>query len=177
MPDAVLDTFEAEREQWEARRKVRHLGETKYRIKEREQAMSEDNMQEPIFPWFVFGRLRHVELETGLMLAGQLIVDVPSDTPSENDRAMVRDIIEHLAVMVSEGMMSNDAFLVAWGDKKRTANRRRADIEDDAIMAAWAKRSLTIALRVEARRESEGPPESLPIDSDLLRQIGMMKNP
>ena len=50
-----------------------------------------------VFPLFAFQRRRHVELEANLLLAGQLIVDIPRALKEKRrHRRMVEDIVQTL---------------------------------------------------------------------------------
>jgi hypothetical protein len=50
-----------------------------------------------VFPLFAFQRRRHVELEANLLLAGQLIVNIPRALKEKRKhRRMVEDIVQML---------------------------------------------------------------------------------
>jgi hypothetical protein len=118
-------------------------------------------------PVFVFARRRDIERETGLILAGQLIVDIPKNTkPRRRHQRMIADIVQMLIARAGE--MPEDAMIVAWPGEHRPANA--VDINDDALMASWAKDRTVIVLRIDPRNDGY-----LRIDSDMLLQAGLLK--
>jgi hypothetical protein len=122
------------------------------------------------FPVFVFTRQRDIELETGLTLAGHLIVDIPLTEADENNdaqRILVEEVVQHLTADAQSGRMPDDAFLIGWPEGGgRPANA--VDMDDDALMKAWAETRLRIVLRVDPRNDG-----MLRIDSDLRKQAGL----
>jgi hypothetical protein len=119
-------------------------------------------------PAFIFQRYRHIELDGDFIFAGQLVVDIPKGEklkPSLERR--IQYIIECLLHMVQDGEMPEDAFLWGWpgatgladGDPPPDAQEI---IEDDALIAAWAKDRLLIAVNVDH------------LDSDIMWQMGMV---
>jgi hypothetical protein len=115
-------------------------------------------------PLFVFFRRRDIEREAGFILAGQLIVDIPKRAKlKRRDQQMVAAIIQALATEANfSGMQGN--LIVGWPGGSRPSNA--VDIDNDEIMAAWASRSVTIAVRVDPRANGH-----MRIDSDLARQM------
>ena len=68
------------------------------------------------FPVFVFTRQRDIELETGLTLAGHLIVDIPLIEADENNdaqRILVEEVVQHLTADAQSGRMPDDAFVAS----------------------------------------------------------------
>jgi hypothetical protein len=124
-----------------------------------------------LFPMFVFERRSHVEREVGYILAGQLIVDIPNaKTLKRRHQRLVEEIIDQLIAEAQSGRMAEDAMVFGWHGRAHPSNE--VDVTNDTIMSAWAKRSLVIAVRV-GPRPSDG---YLRIDSDQLRQMGLLKN-
>jgi hypothetical protein len=124
-----------------------------------------------VMPAFVFHRRRHVELEAGFILAGQLIVDIPkTKKPKERDRRMVMKIIQQLTAEAQSGRMPIDGLIFGWHGGVKPPNA--VDTNDDAIMSAWADRSMIIGVRVDPR-PNDG---SLRLDSDALAQMGLLKH-
>ena len=123
-----------------------------------------------VMPLFVFARRRDVELEAGFILAGQLVVDIPRTTkPKRRDQRMVYAIVQKLTAAASAGEMPADAIVYGWRDGRRPDNAD-ATLSNDALMQRWADSRIVIALRVEQRNDG-----MLTIDSDLLRQAGLVK--
>jgi hypothetical protein len=121
----------------------------------------------PVFPIFVFTRQRDIERETGVTLAGHLIVDLPgSREPKRREQRMIREIVQRLSAEARSGEMPDDAFLFGWPGGAKPANA--ADLHDDALMSAWAKTRLCIVLRVDPRNDG-----LVRIDSDMRRQAGL----
>jgi hypothetical protein len=119
-------------------------------------------------PAFVFQRRRHIELEAGFVLAGQLIVDIRNVKklkPSHKRR--IGSVIQVLCQMAQSGEMPEHAIVYGWPDGQRAPDADQT-IDDDALMAAWAKDRMVIALRVDPLDSSEG----LRLDSDVMRQMG-----
>jgi hypothetical protein len=124
-------------------------------------------IEKPTMPVFVFGRRRDIERETGLILAGQLIVDIPKNTkPRRRHQRMIADIVQMLIARAGE--MPEDAMVVGWPGEHRPANA--VDVNDDALMASWAKDRTVIVLRIDPRNDGY-----LRIDSDMLLQAGLLK--
>ena len=120
-----------------------------------------------VFPGFALQRRRHVELEANLLLAGQLIVDIPRALKeTRGHRRMVKDIIRTLLEYRRSGTMPDDSMVFGWRDGKRPANA--VDVKNDEIMKAWVDRSLIIALRVDYDRR-----DYVVADIDLMRQLEM----
>jgi hypothetical protein len=123
--------------------------------------------ERPIYPAFVFFRRHDIELESGLLLAGQLIVDfAASEEPTRRQQQMVREMVQQLTDHAQSGRMPNDAQVIGWRDGRKPANA--VDVDDDALMTAWAKDRLIIAVRVDPRNDG-----LMRIDSDMRRQAGL----
>jgi hypothetical protein len=128
-------------------------------------------MSEPITPAFMFGRRRDIELETGPILAGMLVVDLPKDAKLKRQhRRMIGEIVQRLTAAARAGQMPEDVVEVfGWRDGRRPDN---ADdfVNSDEAKGNWAKTRLTIAVRVDPRNDG-----NYRIDSDLLWQMGIIK--
>jgi hypothetical protein len=121
------------------------------------------------FPLFVFFRRRDIELETGLILAGNLLIDLPKETKpnrEDDDSSMIAAIIQRLTDEAQSGRMPVDAVVNGWHGGHVPLDA--VDTGDDAVMAAWAKTRLIIAVRVDPRNDGK-----MRIDSDMLRQMGV----
>jgi hypothetical protein len=122
-----------------------------------------------IMPAFVFERRRRIELEAGFILAGQLIVDIRKGKklkPSHERR--VQAIVASLLDFVQSGEMPEDALIYGWPDDKRPPDADET-VDNDALMAAWAKDRMAIVVRIDPRHASEG----MRLDSDAMRQMGL----
>lgn len=128
--------------------------------------MSEDKR---VMPVFVFARRRDIELETGLTLAGKLIVDIPkTQKPKRRDQRLVAGIVQQLAE--SARQMPDDAIIYGWPKNCRPANADET-IDNEELMANWAKDRMSIEVRVDPRNDG-----MLRIDSDLARHIGLRED-
>jgi hypothetical protein len=129
--------------------------------------MSEHKLPKPkqTMPVFVFARRHDIEVEAGFILAGNLIVDLLKKTePTEDEKQMVAAIIQQLTDAAQSGRMPDDAVVYGWRGGHRPPNA--VDIDDDKLMAAWAKDRCLITLRVDPR--SDG---LVRLDSDIVRQL------
>src|SRR5262249_41472849 len=99
-----------------------------------------------VFPLFVFQRRRYIEIEAGLILAGQLIVDIPKDQkPTRHQQQVISDIVRHLTAQAQAGQLPYDALVYGWAGGCRPANA--VDVDDDALMSAWVKEGTVIGIR------------------------------
>jgi hypothetical protein len=89
------------------------------------------------WPIFVFERHRDIEREAGLILAGNLIVDIPArrETPTRDEQQMVAKIMVRLIANVRSGQMPDNALIVGWPGEHRPEDA--VDIWDDAVMTPW----------------------------------------
>jgi hypothetical protein len=125
--------------------------------------------EQPTMPVFVFGRRSDIERETGLILAGQLIVDIPkTKKPKRRQQRMIVEIVERLSAAARSGQMPADAMVYGWPGGCRPANA--VDVHNNALMAAWAKDRITIAVRIDPRNDGH-----LRLDSDMLLEMGLVK--
>jgi hypothetical protein len=124
----------------------------------------------PEMPIFVFARRADIERESGLLLAGQLVVDIPKTKKlKRRQQRMITGIVERLAAEVRSGRMPDDVFLVyGWRGGCRPANA--VDVDGAALMEAWAKDRIVIAVRVDPRDDGH-----LRVDSDMALQMGFVK--
>jgi len=122
-------------------------------------------------PVFVFMRRHDIERETGLILAGQLIVDIPKSRkkPRRREQQMVAKIVQRLTAAAQSGQMPDDAIVYGWPGRSRPANA--VDVDDDALMASWAKERVVIGVRIDPRNDGY-----LRIDSDMMLQMDLMKH-
>jgi hypothetical protein len=124
--------------------------------------------EKPTMPVFVFARRPDIERETGLILAGQLIVDIPkTKRPKRRQQRMIVEIMKRLSEAARSGQMPADAMVYGWPGGCRPANA--VDVQNDALMAAWAKDRMVIGVRVDPRDDG------LRVDSDMLLQAGLVK--
>jgi hypothetical protein len=130
-----------------------------------------------VMPAFVFERSRHVELEAGFVLAGQLIVDIPKGKLKGRHKRIVQGIIQRLTTEARSGRMPTDALVFGWHGAAKLAKEGLArppnavDTSNDEIMSAWAARSIVCAVRVDPRNDG-----LMRFDSDVLRQMGLPKH-
>jgi hypothetical protein len=127
-------------------------------------------MSEPISPAFMFGRRRDIELETGLVLAGKLVVDLPKDAKLERGHErMIVDIMQYLTAVADSGQMQDDGIVFGWRDGRRPDN---ADdfVNSNEVQTKWAESRLIIDVRIDLRDDG-----MMRVDSDLLRQMGIIK--
>jgi hypothetical protein len=121
-------------------------------------------------PVFAFARRRDIELETGLLLAGQLVVDIPRTMkPGPQQQRMIAELAQRLSAAARAGEMPDECLAYGWRDNHRPANADNI-LNNDALMQRWVDTRLVIALRVDAHGDDQ-----LRIDSDLLRQAGLVK--
>jgi hypothetical protein len=125
-------------------------------------------MTKPAFPVFVFARRRDIEIETGLTLAGNLVVDIPKGRIGPHHEQGIQKIMDRLYAEVRSGRMGDDAVINGWPGGVKPANA--VDTRDGARMAAWAKGCVTIAVRIDDRDDG-----MVRIDSDIARQLGLMQ--
>ena len=104
-----------------------------------------------ITPRFAFIRRLDLEREAGLLLAGNLIVDIPKTrkSPLPHEQQMITEILQKLADGARSGEMPDDAVIYGWPGGRRPEDDFHHD--DDAAMTAWAKERITIAVRVDPR--------------------------
>jgi hypothetical protein len=122
-----------------------------------------------IMPVFVFARRRDIEVEAGLILAGDLIVDIPkTEKPKRRHRQMVGDIISMLTADAQSGRMPDDAMIWGWPGGTPPANSDEIR-NNDELMASWAKARTRIVVRVNARNDG-----IMRVDSDMRRQMGLL---
>jgi hypothetical protein len=123
----------------------------------------------PTMPVFAFARRSDVKRENGLILAGQLIVDIPkSKKLKRRHQQMIADIIRRLTTAARSGQMAYNAVVYGWSGGSRPANA--VDVHNDTLMAAWAKDRIAIAVRIDPRND-----DYLRLDSDVLLQMRVLK--
>ncbi len=120
-------------------------------------------------PTFVFERRRDIELEAGFILAGHLVVDIPKRPKLKTrQKRMITEIVQQLTKMAQSAQMPDDALVYGWPGGRRPPD---ADdiIDDDALMASWASRSVVIGIRIDPRNDG-----LIRVDSDVMRQAGLI---
>ena len=106
-----------------------------------------------VMPTFVFARKREIEIETGLTLAGFLIVDLPKGKkPKGRDRRMIAEVIEALTTAVKSGRMPDDAITYGWHGGGRPPNADEI-LGDDKLMSEWARTKMSIEVRVSPHHD------------------------
>ena len=143
------------------------MGEAKRRKAAGRYPATDSKQGERVTPIFVFMRRRDIEIETGIILAGRLVVDIPRGRePSQGERAMVGDIIQQLTTEAQAGRLPDDAIVDGWPE-----GRRPPDAEADEIINNWAGNRISIIVTVDPRSGDE-----MRLDSDLLRQMGVPRD-
>jgi hypothetical protein len=105
-----------------------------------------------------------------MILAGKLIVDIPKTTkPKRRHQRMIAEIVQRLTEGARSQQMSGDAIVYGWPNNSRPPDAD-ATVDDDALMANWAKSRIVIEVRVDPRNDGK-----VRIDSDALRQMGIIK--
>jgi len=144
------------------------LGEFTHVYREELERQKRSAATDRVMPVFMFGRRHDIEIETGLILAGNLVVDIAKGRKlKRRDKRLITEIIERLKAQARAGQMPKDAIVFGWPDGRRPPNAD-AFVNDDAAQMKWAETRLIIAVRVDPR--SDG---IVRMDSDLLRQIGI----
>jgi hypothetical protein len=125
----------------------------------------------PIMPVFVFFRRRHIELETGLILAGQLVVDIPRHRHklSKRQDRLIANILRSLTAEAER--MPDDAIIFGWPNGRRPDDADNT-LRNDELMNRWIETRLVIALRIDPRTDG-----MMRVDSDMLRQMGLAHGP
>jgi len=125
--------------------------------------------EKPTMPLFIFARRRDIERENGLILAGQMIVDIPKrKKPKRRQQQMIAEIVQRLTADARSGQMPDDAIAYGWPGGCRPVDA--VDVHNEALMASWAEERTVIAVRVDPRED-----DFLRIDSDMLLQMGLVK--
>lgn len=119
-------------------------------------------------PLWIFNRRRDIEIEVGLVLAGTLVFDWPDDKKlSGKARRQIRQVIGTLTWLARSGQLPDYAVAGGWADKPPPDANEFLD--NDIEVGKWAASRYDIVVRVAPR--GSGKPR---IDSDLLRQMGIM---
>lgn len=105
------------------------------------------------FPFFVFERSRDIELEAGFILAGSLVIDEPKPVKGEHPPEQVTEaanaIIQKLTEMAQSALLPDDAIIYGWRDGLKPVNA----VDNDELIAAWAKERICIAVRIDLRTD------------------------
>jgi len=125
--------------------------------------------EKQIMPIFVFERRRDIEHEMGFELAGQLVVDIPKrKKPNRRQQRLIAEIVQRLKEGAMSGQMPDDAVVYGWPGGCKPPNA--VDVDDNAVMAAWAEEHMVIGVRVDSRHDNQ-----IRLDSDALLQMGLLK--
>jgi hypothetical protein len=102
----------------------------------------------PVMPLFVFERCPANELEADLVLAGDLVLDLPRRPAplSEHDMRQLAMVVGLLSAKAQTGALPEGEMLVGWPGNERPANA--LDIDDREALAGWANRSLGVSFRL-----------------------------
>ena len=79
-------------------------------------------------------------------------------------------IVQRLTEMAQSALLPDDAMVIGWRGGREPVNA--VDIDDDALLAAWAKGRLSIVLRIDPREDAD----DLRIDGDVFQQFGFIPN-
>jgi hypothetical protein len=115
---------------------------------------------------WLFQRRRDIEMEAGLVLAGQTIFDAPDDQKiSRKAKRQIKQAIGVLAWLARSGRLADFAVVARWLDEP--PSNASEFLDDDDMLGRWVADRYSIIVRV-------APPGSgkIPVDSDLLRQMG-----
>jgi hypothetical protein len=119
-------------------------------------------------PVFVFRRKHDVELEADLILAGRLFIDLPREVEmTEDKQQMIGHYLRLLTDEAESGRMYTDAVIYGWRNGRKPPNA--VDVNNDEVMAAWAKDCLIIEVRIDPRTS-----DYVLLDSDIIRQLEEM---
>jgi hypothetical protein len=122
----------------------------------------------PIMPMIYFSRSRDIELETDLLLAGELVLDIPRCCKlSQRDIRETRAVIQELVRQVLAGEMPDDAVVIGWDPKPDDGDET---IDNDALMARWFETQHNITVRVSRD-------DLVWFDSEILREMGLAHAP
>src|SRR5215831_2590333 len=83
----------------------------------------DEAMSEPVSPAFMFGRRRDIELETGLILAGTLVVDLPKNAKvKRRHERRISEMVQQLVEAARSGQMQGKYVVFGWRDGRRPDN-------------------------------------------------------
>lgn len=115
--------------------------------------------EEQVMPLWVFARHRDREIETGLILAGKLHVDIPKTTKlKKRHHRLIKEIHERLLDMLRDGYLSDYAVIHAWPKGQRPANHNEI-VDNDELMAAWAKERLCAEIAIAPKSPASADDE------------------
>ena len=124
-----------------------------------------------VMPAFVFERRRDIELETGLILAGDLSVYIPAGAESAEDCQQIsKNIVQRLIEMAKSKRMPDNGLVGGWRQGETPENAKEI-INNDKLMSVWAQRSLRMKVRVDPRKDG-----FMRIDSDIARGLGLPRD-
>jgi hypothetical protein len=104
-----------------------------------------------VYPTFVFDRRHDIELETGVVFAGTLVIDLPNKKPKQSDIQLIEEIIQHVLEAARSGQVPINGMMFGWDGGRKPINA--VDTDDDTLMAAWAKDRLHIVVRINPRND------------------------
>ena len=94
----------------------------------------------PTMPVFVFFRQRDIEIETGLTLAGKLIVDLP------RSKQLHQRFLAHLIEFLAEKVTPDDTVIYGWpSDRPDDADETLAN---DVLMTKWLSDCTLVPVRI-----------------------------
>ena len=132
-------------------------------------ANSKSHLMSQVMPAFVFARKRQIEIETGLTLAGLLVVDLPKGKKlKQRDEQLIVKISNMLTAERKSGL-PDDAIIYGWHGGVRPPNADEI-IHNDELMSAWAKTRITIEVRIDPHADGRfrfGPTD--------LRALGVLR--
>ena len=124
-----------------------------------------------VMPAFVFERRRDIELETGLILAGDLLLYIPAGVDSdEHYQQTSPGIVQLLLERAKSKQMPDNGPVGAWHQGECPENATEI-LNNDKLMSVWAQRSMRIKLRVDPRKDG-----FMRIDSDIARGLGLPRD-
>jgi len=105
--------------------------------------------KDPVYPDFIFGRRRAIEIEEGLALAGALITRYPRDQAlTEPELATIKDLVHYLVDELRAGRLEDEGPYSLWdGGVNPEDAVEIPDIPED-LMKQWGTTCHIIPIRV-----------------------------
>jgi hypothetical protein len=125
-----------------------------------------------VYPAWVFDRHPEIEHESNLLLAGDLIIDLPADPEgwSPAQRETLKAIHLRLLLAARAGEMPEDSIVYGWPGGEKPANA--VDVDNHALMDAWMSERTFIVLRFTEHAADEFLRQP---DSVTLQHLGMLQ--
>ena len=120
----------------------------------------------PTYPAYFFVRDHDAEREVGFELAGLLFVNIPK---SKKLKKRQRLEMNYIVKQLYEDIKADPLTVIKcalWHGGQRPADA--VDVNDDALMQAWADDLVCVAVEVDPGRGGD-----MRIDSNLARQLGL----